>query len=100
MFFDCYRDKVSGGYIGRDTMWMHPQAHYADNMLFAPTDPTIIRKHHFSDTSQVALLYIYRPGKLKLSFSDLFVFYQDMPMVTLKTSRLPYLPCTRKERSI
>jgi len=81
--FTSYQDKLSGALLGKDTMWMHPQQHSEDNMLFGATDPATIRKHHFNDTSKVALLYIYRPGKLKLSMSDLYIFYNDLPLVTL-----------------
>jgi len=82
--FDSYQDKLSGGFMGKDTLWKRPQSHFEDNMLFVATDPNIIKKHHFSDTSKVALLYVYRTGKLKLSFSDLFLSYQDIPMGVLK----------------
>jgi len=67
-----------------DTMWMHPQSHSAGNMLFELTDPGRIKQAHFGDTSPMALLYIYRPGKFKLSFSDLLILYNDLPVVILK----------------
>jgi len=54
--------------LANDTMWMHPQTHTEENMVFGITDPGRIRKIHFSDTSRMALLYIYRPGKLKLLY--------------------------------
>lgn len=83
--FTSYSDKPSSGnLLGEDTMWMHPQSHSIDNMVFAVTDPNKVRKNHFNDTSRMALLYIYRPGKFKLSFSDLLISYNDLPMVVLK----------------
>lgn len=83
--FSSYQDRPSSErLLAKDTIWMHPQLHSADNMLFGLTDPNRIRKIHFSDTSRMALLYIYRPGKLKLSMSDLFILYNDLPMVVLK----------------
>jgi hypothetical protein len=83
--FSSYEDRPSAGrLLGKDTMWMHPQTHTADNMLFGLTDPGRIKKVHFNDTSRMALLYIYRVGKLKLSFSDLSIQYNDLPMVVLK----------------
>ena len=83
--FSSYQDRPSPDrLLAKDTIWMHPQLHSADNMLFGLTDPNRIRKIHFSDTSRMALLYIYRPGKLKLSFSDLFIFYNDLPVTVLK----------------
>lgn len=83
--FTSYQDKPSSGnLLGKDTMWMHPQTHAMNNMVFGVTDPNKVRKFHFNDTSRMALLYIYRPGKFKLSFSDLLVSYNDLPMVVLK----------------
>jgi hypothetical protein len=83
--FTSYEDRLSEGkLLGKDTMWMHPQTHTSDNMLFGLTDPAHIKRIHFSDTSQMALLYIYRVGKFKLSFSDLIIYYNDLPMAVLK----------------
>jgi hypothetical protein len=83
--FSSYQDRSSKDrLLAKDTIWTHPQTHSADNILFGVTDPNRIRKIHFNDTSQMALLYIYRPGKLKLSMSDLMIFYNDLPMVVLK----------------
>jgi len=83
--FSSYVDHPSSGrLLAKDTIWMHPQTHSADNMLFGLTDPNRIRKIHFSDTSRMALLYIYRPGKFKLSMSDLFILYNDLPMAVLR----------------
>ena len=48
------------------------------------TDPNKIRKIHFNDTSRMALLYIYRPGKFKLSMSDLFILYNELPVTVLR----------------
>jgi hypothetical protein len=83
--FSAYQDHLSPKTLMvKDTMWMHPQSHSAANMLFELTDPGRIRQVHFSDTSRMALLYIYRPGKFKLSFSDLLILYNDLPIVVLK----------------
>ncbi|HEV9035536.1 MAG TPA: hypothetical protein VGQ51_02900 [Puia sp.] len=83
--FSSYIDRASPkNLLANDTMWMHPQTHTEENMVFGITDPGRIRKIHFSDTSRMALLYIYRPGKLKLSFSPLLIYYNDLPMVVLK----------------
>jgi hypothetical protein len=83
--FSYFQDRFSSDrLLGKDTMWMHPQAHDAGNLVFGQTDPNRIRKVHFSDTSKMALLYIYRLGKFKLSFSDLYIFYNELPMVVLK----------------
>lgn len=83
--FTSYEEHSSSGRpLAKDTIWMHPQSHSADNMLFGLTDPNKIRKVHFNDTSRMALLYIYRPGKFKLSMSDLFIFYDELQMTVLR----------------
>jgi hypothetical protein len=53
-------------------------------MLFGLTDPNKVRKIHFSDTSRMALLYIYRPGKFKLSLAELFIFYDELQVTVLR----------------
>lgn len=83
--FSLYEDHPSSNRpLAKDTIWMHPQTHSADNMLFGLTDPNKVRKIHFSDTSRMALMYIYRPGKFKLSLAELFIFYDELQVTVLR----------------
>jgi hypothetical protein len=44
----------------------------ADSLVFAPSS--------ISDTSQYALLYVYRPGKVALCLSEYLLFFDDAIM--------------------
>ncbi|HYK57410.1 MAG TPA: hypothetical protein VEV15_13160, partial [Flavisolibacter sp.] len=61
-----------------DTMWFHEKVTIPNNELFKPYKTRFIpRKDRFSDTSQYAVLYIYRPGKLTNSLADFLVYFDE-----------------------
>ena len=61
-----------------DTMWMNEKTGLTSNTLFEYVpDTSVITKQHFTDTSQFALMYIYRPGKLALSLATNLLYFDD-----------------------
>ena len=73
-----YFDKTSNLPLVNDTMWMHEKVNIVSNELFkqVPGDQ-VFKKPAISDTSQYALLYVYRPGKLKLSMANYLVYFDN-----------------------
>jgi len=76
-----------------DTMWMNEKTGLTSNTLFEYVpDTSVITKQHFTDTSQYALMYIYRPGKLALSLATNLLYFDDNGLcVCQEITRAMYL---------
>ncbi len=85
--FTGYFDKTSTLPIIHDTMWMHEKVNISSNELFKQVpDNIVFKKTLISDTSKYALLYVYRPGKLKLSLANYLVYFDDNLMCVAQNS--------------
>lgn len=79
--FKGYIDKTSNPPIQTDTMWLNEKTVVANNELFRPVqNNAALKKAHFSDTSQYAVLYLYRPGKLTNSLANYLIYFDDIIM--------------------
>jgi len=83
--FSEYVDKVSKTPFLADTMWKREKARVTDNRLFSEIKPQDLRKLRFKDTSQYALVYVYRPGKLVCSIISYILYCNDIPMSAMKS---------------
>jgi hypothetical protein len=90
-------DKPDGKLLERDTIWLHESPH----VLAAPNpgrlvDEMTLRKRHFSDTSQYAVLCLYRPKKLVLSLARYGIFL-DSSALCMMTNGSAYMFMISKE---
>jgi hypothetical protein len=83
--FSEYIDKVEKTPFLVDTMWRKEKTIVADKRVYMEVQYKDIRKMHFKDTSQYALLYIYRSSKLVCSLVDYLVTANDVAMCSMKT---------------
>lgn len=85
--FKGYVDKVSDIPIQTDTMWLTEKANRVSNELFKPVaNSYLLKKAKFSDTSNYAVLYLYRPKKLTNSLGNYFVYFDDNLMCVAKNN--------------
>ncbi len=86
-----YVDNISGDPFQTDTMWLKEKTLITDNSLIQKiTNPSILKKQHFSDTSQYAVLYIYRPGKLTNSLAN-YPIYFDENLICIAKNKSGYM---------
>lgn len=72
----AYIDKVSGKPFSRDTAFFQRKDYPVNKILFQPVKNLVeLRKQKFSDTSQYAVVCIYRKGKLPCLLIDGQVFF-------------------------
>jgi hypothetical protein len=83
--FSQYLDKVSKTPFLTDTMWKSAKNIVSDNRIFKLTTQQEIKKARFKDTSQYALLYVYRPSKFVCSQIYYMVHADDIPMCIMKS---------------
>lgn len=78
-FFKVYVDsKKNHEPIQEDTMWMNEKTIISNNTFFEYLpDTSSPSRQHLTDTSKFALLYVYRPGKIALSFSSSILYLDD-----------------------
>jgi hypothetical protein len=76
--YSAYVDEVSKKPVAMDTMWFHEKTDLVrnDRYWFVPNEAWL-KKRHFKDTSQYAVLYLYRPGKLTNSLTPVPVYCND-----------------------
>lgn len=85
--FTGYVDKTTNPPIVNDTMWMHEKVNVANNELFKPIPAHLAtKKNAISDTSKYALLFVYRPGKLKLSQANYLIYFDNNLMCVAQNS--------------
>ena len=85
--FKGYVDKVSDIPIQTDTMWLTEKANRVSNELFKPVANSYsLKKAKFSDTSNYAVLYLYRPKKFTNSLGNYFVYFDDNLMCVAKNN--------------
>jgi hypothetical protein len=84
--FAGYVDNRKGVQLNTDTMWLHEKVNFKPNKMFdLIPDRNALKKAKFSDTSQYALVYLYRPGKLTNSIGPGYlVRLDDLPMAIMK----------------
>ena len=79
--FKGYIDNTSGNAFQADTMWVTEKNNIVNNALFdRVSDPAVLYKDHFRDTSKYAILYVYRPGKITNSLGNFLVYFDENPM--------------------
>jgi hypothetical protein len=80
--FNTFLDKLKGIRLGSDTMWMRKKLNHVPTRLFeAVANPQALKKARFSDTSQYAVVYLYRPGKFTNSINaDIMVSFDELPI--------------------
>ncbi len=85
--FKGYVDKVSDIAIQTDTMWLIEKVNRVSNELFKPVaNSSLLKKAKFSDTSNYAVLYLYRPKKLSNSLGNYLVYFDDNLMCVAKNN--------------
>lgn len=85
--FTGYLDKTTNPPIINDTMWMHEKVNIPNNELFKQVPVNVaLKKNAISDTSKYALLYVYRPGKIKLSLANYLIYFDNNLMCVAQNS--------------
>jgi hypothetical protein len=76
--YNSYIDKASNLPLQTDTIWLSEKTNVTNNEVYKRIiDNSYLRKHHFSDTSKYAVLYIYRPKKLSNSLGNYPIYFND-----------------------
>lgn len=76
--FNGYADKSSNLVLVTDTMWLNEKINQVSNQLIQQVkNETVLKKSHFSDTSQYAVLCLYRTGKFAASQVDMLVYFDN-----------------------
>lgn len=86
-----YIDKAGNLPFMTDTMWRREIKNPTDKRLFSSITEKEIRKARFRDTSNYALLYVYRPSKLVCSFIDYPLFCNGMLMCNMAGKSAAYV---------
>ena len=77
--YNAYVDEDSNPLIITDTIWLKEKKILSNTQLFKQvSNPSEINQ--FTDSSQYALLYIYRPGKFTNSLGNYFLYFDDIAM--------------------
>ncbi len=79
---DYYLDKKTKSPFLSDTVWKTERV-ATDKRIFSELQPTEVRRLRFKDTSQYALLYVYRPGKFIGSLADFILKCQGVAMADM-----------------
>ena len=77
-----YLDNKSLIYIETDTIWFHERLTFANNGLFEHYSNAAAAKSIFRDTSQYAILYVYRPAKVSNSLGS-YPVYLDSSLLCI-----------------
>ncbi len=72
--------------ISSDTMWLQQKTAVPDNRIFMQTTPVELRKSRFSDTSQYAVLYVFRTGKVACMAQDYVLEANSLSMFLSKNN--------------
>lgn len=76
--FEGFVDKLNTISVNNDTCWLRPSVNHLKKPLFTQIqNETILRRQKFSDTSQYAVLYIYRSKKINQMLIDYPVYLND-----------------------
>ena len=81
-------DKPSGTLIEKDTIRLHEVAFslHPTPVALQLRSEAALRSLHFSDTSHYAVIYIYRPKKVKLSWSPYNMYINDNLVCVMKNN--------------
>ncbi len=83
--YKAYFDKTSNLPIATDTAWFSEKTNYTSNEFYKRMPNNgFLRKEHFKDTSNYAVLYLYRPGKTTNCLANYMVYYNDNVMCVVK----------------
>jgi hypothetical protein len=59
-------------------MWLTEKTTIVNNTLYKQIpDAAVLKKQHFSDTSNYAVVYVYRPGKITNSLGNYLIYLDD-----------------------
>ena len=81
--YDSYPDTILPGNMENrrmftDTAWLRPHANPTNSEIFQVTRENPVRvKRNFTDTSQYALVYLYRLHKLPASENEYYVYFGE-----------------------
>ena len=78
-----YIDKRSNLPISTDTVWFNEKDTAVNNTIYKQVS---LREAMIKDTSNYALLYLYRPGKITNSLSDYLIYFNDNIMCLAKNN--------------
>ena len=83
--FNGYIDNAKGMSLGEDTMWLNEKVNYKPSRMFERIpNLSVLKRANFSDTSQYALVYMYRPDKITNSLGEGYPIWLDgLPLATL-----------------
>lgn len=83
--FNGYIDNAKGFSLGEDTMWLTQKVNYKPSRMFERIQNlSVLKRANFSDTSQYALVYMYRPDRLTNSLGEGYPIWIDgLPLATL-----------------
>ena len=85
--FTSYFDKPSALTLVTDTAWFHAKTNLTSNELIRQVSKdSLLAKQPITDTSKYALLYVYRPGKIKLSLASYFVYFDNNLICAMQNS--------------
>ena len=85
--YAVFLDRTSNLPFATDTMWRHEKVNIVNNELFKQIPSgQVFKKPVVSDTAKYALLYIYRPGKTALSFTNYLVYFDNNIMCEAQNS--------------
>ena len=90
--FNTFIDKLKGIQLGSDTMWLREKLNHVPTRLFEPVaNPQAVKKARFSDTSQYAVVYLYRPGKFTNSVGEGFMVSLDELPIAKMPNKTAYI---------
>lgn len=76
--FEGFVDKVNTITIIKDTFWLHPLVDHTSKPLFTQLqNEAILKKQRFKDSSQYAVLYVYRSKKINQMLVSYPVYFND-----------------------
>lgn len=75
-----YLESAKNYPVAFDTMWRQPRPVAANRVIFTNLNPAEQRKAKLKDTSQFALLYVYRPSKFMCSAVGFPLYANDILM--------------------
>lgn len=79
--YEAYLDKINGMFITKDTVWLQPKKIVNNRLIFTPLQTeAMLKKEKFSDTSQYAVLYVYRSKKIAGMLIDYPVYVENLPI--------------------
>lgn len=79
-------DKADGALVQKDTMWSHEISSPRLSSIMLVRSESGLRGMHFSDTSNYAVIYLYRPLTGTFSGSSIDIYAQDHVICSMENS--------------